>query len=413
MVIIIGAGIAGLTCATYLNKRNIPFAVLEASDAVGGRVRTDKADGFLLDRGFQIFLTSYPEAKALLDYDALQLRPFQSGAIIRKNGRFHTMPNPLKNPLSAPQALLAPVGSLGDKLKILQLSTQVKSTENSTFFEPKTSHSTLAFLSQFGYSQEMIHSFFRPFFSGVFLEKELLTADPFFRFLFKQFASGDAVVPAQGMQAIPEQLAAKLPSGSIRLDARVQSIANRTVVLNTGEELQADTLVVATDAPQAKAWSPELPTIEFNSTVCLYFSASLSPFSKPMIAVNSDADGLINHVAVLSDVASSYAPAGQVLISVSIVGQAKLPDAELAPRVQRELVHWFGDQTKSWRHLRTYRIPHALPQYFPDSPKNLTQKLNDFTYCCGDYTAYPSLNGAMQSGREVAEMIVASLPVHA
>ncbi len=405
MIIIIGAGIAGLTCARYLHERKIDSLVLEAADAVGGRVRTDNVEGFLLDRGFQIFLTSYPEAKPVLDYETLHFQPFQSGAIIRKNGKFHTMPNPLKNPLSAPQALLAPVGSLGDKFKILQLSTKLKATENSIFFQNKTPRSTLAFLSGFGYSQDMIHHFFQPFFSGVFLEKELLTADLLFQFLFKQFATGEAVVPAQGMQAIPQQVAAQLPNDSIRLNTRVQSLTDHAVRLENGETLDADAIVVATDALQAQSWIPQSPTIDFNATTCLYFAAGLSPLTKPMLAINADADGLVNHVAVLSDMAPSYAPAGQALISVNVVGLSKLPEADLTQRVQREMIHWFGDQAKSWRHLRTYRIPHALPQYFAESPRNIPLKINDFTYRCGDYTAYPSLNGAMQSGREVAEMI--------
>ncbi len=406
MVIIIGAGMAGLTCATYLHKQNVPFTLLEASDAVGGRVRTDTVDGFRLDRGFQILLTPYPETKQLLDYEALQLQNFGSGAIIRKNGKFSTMPNPLKNPLTAPQALLAPVGSLGDKFKILKLSSQVKAKENSTFFATQTPHSTLAFLSHFGYSQDMIQSFFQPFFSGVFLEKELLTADSFFQFLFKQFATGEAAVPAEGMQAIPAQLASRLPTQSIRLQTVVQTIHDQTVLVKGGEEIKADAIVIATDARQALAWNPQWPAVEFNSTTCFYFTAQVSPLTKPMLAINADADGLINHVAVMSDMAPSYAPDGQVLVSANVVGQSKLPETELVQRVQREMMHWFGDQAKSWRHLRTYRIPQALPQYFPDSPPSPPLKINDFTYQCGDYTRYPSLNAAMQSGREVAELII-------
>ena len=410
MVVIIGAGMAGLTCAKYLNDRQIPFMLLEASDGVGGRVRTDTVDGFLLDRGFQIFLTSYPEAKKLLDYGALDLKPFRSGAIIRKDGKLLTMPNPLKNPLSAPQALAAPVGTLRDKLKILQLTRHVKSAGNSMVGKGQTSRSTLAFLSGFGYSEEMINTFFRPFFSGVFLEKELLTADDFFRFLFNQFATGDAVLPAHGIQAIPEQLAARLPQASIRLKAKVWKMDGHTLYLTNGETLDAETIVIATDAPEAGNLIPQHhKTVDFNATECVYFSADRSPLAKPMIAVNADADGLVNNVAVLSDVASSYAPPGKTLVSVSVVGKSGFSGTELAHQVQRELHGWFGDQTRHWQHLRTYRIPHALPQYFPDTPKSLPLKINGFTYRCGDYTAYPSLNAAMQTGREVAEMI-GSLP---
>ena len=54
---IVGAGLAGLRAALVLSSSSIPFVLLEASDGVGGRVRTDVKDGFVLDRGFQIFLS--------------------------------------------------------------------------------------------------------------------------------------------------------------------------------------------------------------------------------------------------------------------------------------------------------------------------------------------------------------------
>ncbi|MCU0354781.1 MAG: FAD-dependent oxidoreductase [Cytophagales bacterium] len=405
MITIIGAGVAGLTCAHYLHRHGIPFTILEASDAVGGRVRTDVVDGFRLDRGFQIFLTSYPEAKRILDYDALQLRAFKSGALVRLGGRLHAMPNPLKHPLSAPQALLAPVGSLGDKLNILRLSTQVKGIDDEAFAHEAESATTVSYLSGFGYSEKMIRRFFQPFFSGVFLEKELRTRDGFFRFLFKQFATGDAVLPTAGIQAIPEQLAVQLPPGSIRLNASVQAVEGRMVRLQNGEAIESEAVVVATDAAGAARLLGQ-PEVKFNATECLYFAATASPLPQPMLALNADNDGVVNHVAVLTDVVPEYAPAGQALISANVVGESGLPEAELAAQVQRELTQWFGSAAATWRHLRTYRIPHALPQYFPDSSPALPLKINDFTYRCGDYTAYPSLNGAMRSGREVAEQLV-------
>lgn len=408
MVVIIGAGIAGLTCAKYLKEKGISSIILEASDAVGGRVRTDKTDGFLLDRGFQIFLSSYPEAQQLLNYESLQFKEFESGAIIRKNGQFYSMPNPLKHPLSAPQALLAPIGSLRDKLKILQLSMQVKSAANASFFQEQGAYSTLDFLHQFGYSDKIIHTFFRPFFSGIFLEKELQTSSLFFQFLFKQFATGQVVIPANGMQAIAEQIASHIPVEDIRLNSRVKTIEGNTIQLETGEIIEASTIVVATDAKQANRWYSTLPSIEFNETTCLYFTAPKSPLSKSMLAINADADGLVNHIAVLSDIAPSYAPAGKSLISVNLVGPSKLSYTELTQQVHSEMIQWFGNEAKSWQHIRTYHIPHALPQYKLESPKNMTLKINESTYLCGDYTRNPSLNGAMQSGREAADMIFAS-----
>ncbi len=405
MVVIIGAGIAGLTCAKYLKDRGIDSVLVEASDAVGGRVRTDIVDGFRLDRGFQVFLTSYPEAQDLLCYPELQLKSFQSGALIRKSGQFFTMPNPLKNLLTAPQALMAPVGSLADKLNLLRLTQQVKHRSNQVLLEETKEMSTLDFLQDFGYSETVIANFFRPFFGGVFLDPNLQTSAQLFQFLFKQFAQGDAVLPARGMQAISEQIASYLPLQSIRLQTRVIGIENHKVYLSGGESLDADVVVVATDAFAAATLLRQPIATAFHATDCVYFSADASPVTKPMLTINADADGIVNHVAVLSDVAKGYAPIGKSLISATIIGQADLPETAVATAVKNELVRWFGIQVHAWKHLRTYRIPQALPQYPAIKPAPVSTQLSESIYRCGDYLAYPSLNGAMQSGREVAEQI--------
>ncbi|KAJ6302053.1 hypothetical protein OIU77_016201 [Salix suchowensis] len=124
-VIVIGAGLAGLAAATRLNSQNIPFVLLEASDAVGGRVRTDVVDGFLLDRGFQIFITAYPEAQKLLDYQALELQKFYSGARIYFDGQFHTVADPLCHFFDSVKSLANPIGSVVDKLLIALTRIQV------------------------------------------------------------------------------------------------------------------------------------------------------------------------------------------------------------------------------------------------------------------------------------------------
>ena len=130
MIVIIGAGVAGLTCAKYLKDKKIDALILEASDGVGGRVRTDVVEGFRLDRGFQVLLTSYPEAKKLLNYDDLRLKKLPSGARVRCGDDFFVLPNPLKDILTAPQALFSPVGNLLDKIKVLQLNLETQMPPN-------------------------------------------------------------------------------------------------------------------------------------------------------------------------------------------------------------------------------------------------------------------------------------------
>lgn len=406
-VVIIGAGVAGLTCARYLHKAGIKSIVLEAADAAGGRVRTDLVDGFRLDRGFQIFLTAYPEARRLLDYTALEFGTFRSGAMIRQEGRFVEMTDPLKEPLTIFKTLAAPVGSLSDKLRLVELMREVNTVAKAEDFFKDEDTDTLNYLHEYGWSPKMISTFFKPFFGGVFLENDLSTSSNFFRFVFKQFYNGDAVVPAQGMQAIPEQLAAGLPAGTVRLNTPVSSVDGQVVHLANGESLRAAKVIIATDAAAADSLLGVKKEREYNVTSCTYFAANRSPSTEKMLLLNPNHFSVVHHMCVPSDVAPSYAPEGKSLISVSTQGLELVDHAKLAADIQLELGQWFGEEVKQWKHLRTYHIPEALVKFEAGSQAEPLQ-LGPNLYRCGDYAAYPSLNAAMQTGRQVAEMIIGS-----
>ncbi len=404
-IAIIGGGVAGLTCARYLHQAGANPIILEASDAVGGRVRTDVLDGFRLDRGFQILLTAYPEARRLLNYDALNLKAFRSGAMIRQNNGFTEMTNPMQEPLTIFKTLAAPVGTLGDKLRLMELMQEVNTVARAEDFFRDEDTSTLAYLQDYGWSDQMIATFFEPFFGGVFLENELVTSSNFFRFVFKQFYNGDAVLPANGMQAIPEQLAAGLPAESVRLKSPVAALEGQTVHLESGESIRAETIVLATDAATADRLLKNSKKREYNVTTCTYFAANRSPSTKKMLILNPNRLSVVHHLCIPSDIAPGYAPTGQSLISVSTQGLDLADDVKLAADIQLELGGWFGEEVKEWRHLHTYHLPQALVRYEAGTrpePLQLTPTL----YRCGDYAAYPSLNAAMLTGREVAELIL-------
>jgi hypothetical protein len=361
-------------------------------------------EGFRLDRGFQIFLTAYPEARRLLDYEALRLQTFRQGAIIRLRGKFTTLLNPLREPLSAPQALLSPVGSMADKFKVVQLTGQLAPLDDEEIFRgPATS--TLAYLSGFGWSEKMIRNFFQPFLGGIFLEKELITSSHFFRFVFQKFYRGDAALPAEGIEALPRQLAARLPAGTVRTGVRVQEVRGRTVRLEGGDTLTGRAVVLATDAAAAARLLGEPLGTVFNQTTCLYFAADASPLASPMLVINAEPRGLVNHLAVVSDVAPGYAPEGKSLVSVNLVGPAGPPGPDRLAAVRDELAGWFGEAVHGWRHLRTYAIPEALPRFTAGQPGEGVLKLAEGLYRCGDYAAYPSYNASMLTGRHVAEQI--------
>jgi len=402
-VVIIGAGIAGLSCAKYLKDYGISSLVLEAADGVGGRVRTDEIEGFLLDRGFQILLTAYPEAQRLLDYKALDLKRFRSGALIRLNDDFSVMSNPFKEPTQVFKTLFSPVGTLGDKLKVLQLSNEVTREATDALFQDKATD-TLTYLQQYGWSDAMITNFFKPFFGGVFLENELATSSNFFRFVFKQFYNGDATLPAKGIQAIPEQIATKLEKQHILLNTRVKEIKGNTITLESGEIIRAKTIVVATDSTNADRLLHRNIKQTFNQTTCTYFAVDRSPIPEKMLLLNPNRLASVHNVCVPSDIAPNYAPKGQALVSVSTQGLSLLDENKLTTHIVQDLTDWFGEEVRTWRHLRTYHIPEALNKYPAEMTKH-NLKLTDHLYECGDHVAYPSLNAAMATGRKVANMI--------
>lgn len=403
--VIIGGGISGLTCAKYLNEKGYNFMLLEGSDALGGRVRTDKVDGFLLDRGFQILLTNYPEAKKILNYNNLDLKYFGSGALIKAEKGFMKMENPFRNKMAYLTMAFSSVGTLSDKLKIRKFANELSEIPDDEFFNMEATD-TLTFLRNYGWSEKMINNFFKPFYGGVFLENDLLTSSNFFQFTFKQFFKGDAAIPAEGIQAIPEQIAEMLPRNCIRKNARVKGFEGNQIFLDGGEVITAGRIVLATDPKSSDKLLGETNERTYNITTCTYFSAETSPLKgQKFIALNPNRRGAVHNICVPSDISSHYGNEGKSLISVSTQGLEKLDERNLTNKIKLELFDWFGPSVNVWKHLKTYHIPESLVQYRAESIHQ-NSKLGDNLYRCGDYLAYPSLNAAMQTGREVAQMIM-------
>lgn len=406
-VIIVGAGMAGLSCAVQLCAAGVPVRVLEASDGVGGRVRTDEVDGFLLDRGFQVYLDAYPETGKLLDLESLDLRAFEPGALVYNGGSLHRLMDVFRRPSSAWTSAMAPVGSLLDKLKVGLMRTKILRSSLDTI-ATREDLSTEAYLKAAGFSERMIDSFFRSFYGGIFLERELRTSSRMFEFTFKMFGLGSATLPAKGMGEIPKQLAARLPIGCLELNSPVVAVDANSVTLASGERIEGQSVVVASNAAAAAKLLPELapsmPT--WRSVTNLYFSAPASPVNEAIICLNGAGEGLVNNVCVLSDAAPAYAPMGKALISVSILGLQA--DPELPAAVRTELFDWFGSSVESWQHLRTDRIEQALPEQLPNlGSAQHGFRLYEGIWICGDHTTSASIEGAVISGKRVATAIQA------
>jgi len=403
--IIIGAGLAGLTCARALHAAGRGCVVLEAGDEVGGRVRTDRIEGFLLDRGFQVLLTAYPEARRWLEYAALDLRVITPGALVWKDGARHRVSDPWRRPRDLAATLRAPVGTLADKLRIatLQLKAGRGSLED-VFRRPETT--ALAALRAHGFSDGMIEGFLRPWLGGIFLDPALETSSRMLEFVFRMFAGGDTALPASGMQAIPRQLAAGLPAGSVRCGAAVEAIDGRAVRLASGERLSARHLVVATDGTAAAGLVPRLPPPAWRAATTVYFAAARSPVGEGTLMLNGTGRGRVNTLIDLSQVSPSYAPPGQSLLSVTVAGSPSEEDEPLAASLRSELADWFGPAAVAeWRLLRICRIRQALPVRWPLT-RSAPTPLSPGLWVCGDHRDTASIQGAMQSGRETAEALL-------
>ncbi len=397
---------AGLACAVQLHRAGQEVRIFEASDAVGGRVRTDIVDGFLLDRGFQVYLDRYPETGKLLDLEALDLKAFEPGALIYRDGRLHRLMDVFRRPASAWSSVTAPVGSLADKLRVGLMRMKIL---NSSFeaIAVREDRSTETYLRDCGFSEAIIDRFFRSFYGGIFLERALRTSSRMFEFTFKLFGQGSATVPAQGMGEIPKQLAALLPDGSIQLNQAVQAVGIDSITLESGERIQGCATVVATDGSAAHALLPELegPAPEWRSVTTLYFAADRSPIREAIICLNGSGSGTVNNVCVISDAAPCYAPEGQSLLSVSVLGLVEADD--LVEQVRSELLEWFGPEVSSWRHLRTDHIRRGLPEQLPNgsAPNSIHQA---GVWICGDHLSSASIEGAVVSGKQTAAAILAT-----
>jgi phytoene dehydrogenase-like protein len=407
-VVIVGAGLAGLACAIELQDQNRPFLLIEGSDRVGGRLSTDQLGGYQLDRGFQVLLTAYPECRRLLNYGKLKLHNFEPGALVWSGGNLQTVVDPFRDPASAFATLFAPVGNLADKIKVWTLKEELLNKPIDEIFSQGNS-TTLEALRQRGFSDDIIKKFFKPFLGGIFLENDLTTSSKMFEFVFSMFSQGYAALPAGGMQAIPEQLAARIPADHIMLNTKVIGISENFVEIGSGVKIEASAIVIATDGTEAGKLVKGFPDIETRAVTCLYYEAPQPPTKRPILVLNGEEKGLVNNLCVPSNVCSSYGNGKAHLISVSVLGNPFQDNDVADAAVKKELKQWFGADVAIWRLLRLYRVVNALPDQAPSALENPKREVRfqKGLYICGDHRDNASINGALESGRRTALQVIA------
>lgn len=399
-VVVIGAGLAGLACARDLVAAGVPVRIIEASDAVGGRMRTDRRDGFLLDRGFQVFNTSYPQVRRRVDLRALQLRPFTPGALVCTGGARLRLADPSRQLSGAKDLLLGRLGRRSDVLALARLSA-------ADMFLPAAAirrqpdRTTLAALAEAGFSRCLTETFFRPFLAGIFLEDELETSGRFFHLIWRSMLRGTLCLPRRGIQAVPEQLAAGLPPGTVQTETPASAMTDGGVALGDGTEVPARAVVVATGAAEAARLVPGLPVPATRTVTTFYHAAPRPPLAEPTLLV--DAGREVLNTVVLTEVSPAYSAGRRALISTSVLGDASGRE----PAARARIAEMYGADASCWEHLATYPVHGALPAM--PAPHRLTRpsRIGPRRYVCGDHRTSGSVQGALASGTRAAREFLA------
>lgn len=397
-VVVVGAGLAGLAVALHLHRAGVPFAVLEAGDDVGGRVRTDLVDGFRLDRGFQILNPAYPAVRRLVDVGKLQPGRFWRAVRVADGDRHTLLGHPLDCPATLRDIAARRYLSTRDLAALGALSARVAGGP-ARWIRDRQDCTTAAALDDAGLSERAVETVFRPFLEGVFLEPELTTSARFFQFVWRSFLRSAPVLPAAGMGALPRQLADRLPSGTIHLNTQVAALDGRSVRTGSGDVWTGRAVVVATDGDAAADLAGSTRPA-WHGVTTWYFTTPESPLREPVI-MTSAAGGPVANTAVLTEVVPGYAPSGQALVGVSTLEPVSETD------VRRAAGRMYRTSTESWELVGRYEVPHALPAM--PAPHGLRKpvRLGDGRYVCGDHRDTSSLQGALASGTRTARAVLA------
>ncbi len=451
-VVVIGAGLAGLSCARALQERGLSCRVLESSPTVGGRVATESLEGFLLDRGFQFLLTAYPEARRQLDYEALQLKTLHRDFLSFFNGKFHRLADPFRKPMESVCKALDSTSET-DFSPDSRLPADATCSIEEIFKRPEVA--TAAHVKQRGIPERTVSRFLRPFFGALSLDAELNNSSRAFEFFCRMLADGDAAIPTHGMAQIPAQMAARIQHAEIVTNCKVSAV--RSVhgqgshgqnhedlfqVQMNDEAVMARAVVIAANADERNRLvvrsRNRFPSkgsaanfdVQWNGVVTFYFAAERSPIGEPLLLLNGEGRqaGPVNHACVVSDISPAYAPAGASLICANVIADASFSArgaGALETPVREHLLKWFGADARRWRLLKMFAISKALPAqssvtwerfdprfcwHGPQDPFGRRPGNNGAgVYVCGDYLETASMQGALASGVRAAATVVQDL----
>lgn len=412
-VIIVGAGLSGLAAARHLHRHGAEVTVLEGSDGVGGRVRTDLVDGFRLDRGFQLYNPAYPEGARVLDHHALNLKTFIAGAriVADRGGRRRVLrvADPRRTPSWALPSVLALIGSPLSTARFgaYAVSRAVRSVPSLQHDPDVTTEEALR---RAGVDSRLMETLLRPFLSGVFLESELSTSRRFLDVVLKSFVNGTPGVPALGMQRIPEQLAARV---DVRLGHRVAAVSAGGVDVTDGDSHRADAVIVATDPATAESLLPGVRAPVAHAVTTWYYRPDCAPGEladgQAVLLLDAARRGPLVNTVVMSHAAPDYAPPGSALVAASALGVQDDPQQDKA--IREQLAWLYGLPTNKWELIASYPIPYALPAMAPPFELKRPVRTGSGIYVAGDHRDTSSIQGALVSGRRAAQAVLKDLGI--
>ncbi|CAH0145937.1 NAD(P)/FAD-dependent oxidoreductase [Microbacterium sp. Bi128] len=404
-VIVIGAGLAGLRCATRLAEAGRDVVVLEAGDAVGGRERTDIVDGFRLDRGFHVLNPAYPAIRRWVDVGALALRRFPVAVGVKLADRVARLAHPLRHPGSIPSTLSSGLVRPTDAVALARWAAPVILSARAAKTGPDRSLDEA--WDRAGVRGPLRESVLEPFLAGVLADDRQETSDAFVRLLIRSFALGRPGVPAAGIGALPAQLAdtARRAGAGIRLSHRATVTRRRgtgwSVEIEGTDAVEARAVVIATGL----ASGLDVPLPRARGLQTWWFAADEAPSADAALRVDGRRRGPIVNTAVMTNTAPTYAPRGHHLIQAACV----LPSDATEADVRRQLTEVWEADTRAWRLLRRDDIAGALPAQEPPLHLRRPVRLGDGRYVAGDHRDTASIQGALVSGQRAAEAVLHDL----
>jgi phytoene dehydrogenase-like protein len=401
-VAVIGAGVAGLSCARSLDEAGFEVRVLERSSRVGGRVGTDVVDGYRCDRGFMWLDGANPDVREALDVAALNPRPIERGMVLAHPEGYRILQGSQASMIAA---IRSGLGQPQDIARLIRWSDPLRRPPERV--ATGADMSLQESLDRNGISGRIREEVLRPFFRLVFGDEDLQTSYQFAMLTMQQLRNGAPALPALGMQAVPNQLAFGLErpvEHGIDVLALQRTDGDGVRLQTKDGEIRARTAVVATDPMTASSLlGIGAPPMRAQSS--WWFASAVSPTSLKTAFVNplGPAGGPISHAMVVSNIAPRYAPSAQHLVAAcSVPVPGTEVGAETEAEVRTQLGHIFRTDTASWSLVARQVSPASWPVARPPLLNGRDVDLGDGVFVAGDHRDSPGIAGALRSGRRAA-----------